>query len=79
METMFETFSVQSIGFEAAVVLNLYSYGRSTGLSVSVGHGVTQIVGVFEGYIIDSSAAKNTVITGQTCSEYFQSLLTANG
>ena len=79
METMFETFGVKSIGFETAVVLNLYSAGRSTGISVSMGHGVTQIVGVYEGCIIDSSAAKNTEITGQTCSEYFQTLLTENG
>ena len=42
-ELLFETFEVGSVRFEAQPVAGLHSSGRTTGLAVSVGHGLTQV------------------------------------
>ena len=64
LEYMFESFNVKSVAFSVKPVLNVYCSGRMTGLSVSLGHGVTQILAIYEGWIIQDSAVRNTDITG---------------
>ncbi|XP_072904658.1 actin-like protein 7B [Hemitrygon akajei] len=49
-EILFETFSIPAMHVAYQSVLSLYSYGRTTGLVVECGHGVTHAVPVHEGY-----------------------------
>ena len=51
-QVMFETFSVAACHVAIPSVLSLYASGRTTGLIVESGDGVTQIVPVFEGFAI---------------------------
>lgn len=47
---MFETFNVPSFYVSIQAVLSLYSSGRTTGLVLDSGDGVTHCVPIFEGY-----------------------------
>lgn len=49
MQLMFETFSVPSIYFLSAPMSVLYSTGNTCGVVVNIGHGVIQILPVYEG------------------------------
>eukprot|EP00658_Telonema_sp_P-2_P018756 TRINITY_DN17347_c0_g1_i1.p1 TRINITY_DN17347_c0_g1~~TRINITY_DN17347_c0_g1_i1.p1 ORF type:complete len:669 (+),score=117.78 TRINITY_DN17347_c0_g1_i1:188-2194(+) len=48
-ELLFETFEVGSVRFDAQPMAGLYASGRTTGVGVSVGHGLTQVLPVFNG------------------------------
>jgi len=48
-ELLFETFEVGSLRFEAQPVAGLHASGRTTGVGVSVGSGLTQVMPVFNG------------------------------
>eukprot|EP00656_Telonema_subtile_P036964 TRINITY_DN4103_c0_g1_i1.p1 TRINITY_DN4103_c0_g1~~TRINITY_DN4103_c0_g1_i1.p1 ORF type:complete len:567 (+),score=129.40 TRINITY_DN4103_c0_g1_i1:137-1837(+) len=48
-ELLFETFEVGSVRFDAQPMAGLYASGRTTGVGVSVGHGLTQVLNVFNG------------------------------
>ena len=50
-EVMFETFLVPKIYVNIQAILSLYSTGRTTGLVLDSGDGVTHIVPVYEGMI----------------------------
>lgn len=47
---MFETFRVPAFYLSIQAVLSLYSSGRTTGLVLDAGDGVTHTVPIFEGY-----------------------------
>lgn len=49
-EIMFETFKVPALYIQIPAVLSLCSSGKTTGLSVDSGDGVTHTVPVYEGY-----------------------------
>merc|ERR1719331_2831717 len=51
-EVMFEKFKVKSLAIFNTAVLSLFSTGRTRGLVVESGEGITQAVPVFEGYAI---------------------------
>ncbi len=51
-EAMFETFNVPSLFISISAVLALYSSGRTTGLVVDSGSGVTNTVPIYEGYAL---------------------------
>ncbi|KAJ1274482.1 hypothetical protein BS78_05G065100 [Paspalum vaginatum] len=51
-QIMFETFHVPAMYVAVQAVLSLYASGRTTGLLVDSGDGVTQAVPVYEGYAI---------------------------
>ena len=52
MTYMFETFNVKNSYVAIQAVMSLYANGRSTGLVVDSGDGVTHTVPVFEGFSI---------------------------
>lgn len=58
MEVMFERFKVKSLGIFNTAVLSLFSTGRTRGLVVESGEGITQAVPVFEGYAIPHAIFK---------------------
>ena len=47
---MFETFNVPSMYVQIQAILSLYSGGRTTGIVVDSGDGVSHTVPVFDGY-----------------------------
>merc|ERR1719337_762172 len=61
MEVMFEKFKVKSLGIFNTAVLSLFSTGRTRGLVVETGEGLTQAVPVFEGYAIPHAIFKMEV------------------
>merc|ERR1711918_85837 len=61
VQIMFETFEVQNIYVAIQAVMSLYSAGRTTGLVVDSGDGVTHTVPVFEGFQIPHAVKKNFV------------------
>merc|ERR1712205_191879 len=63
-EVMFEKFKVRSLAIFNSAVLALFSTGRTRGLVVESGEGVTHAVPIFEGYAIPHAIFK-TEIAGQ--------------
>lgn len=51
-EIMFETFNVGAVNFGISSVLSLYSTGRTTGVSVDIGDGVSTVACVYEGFAL---------------------------
>mmetsp|Transcript_60788 Transcript_60788/g.144828 ORF Transcript_60788/g.144828 Transcript_60788/m.144828 type:complete len:401 (-) Transcript_60788:129-1331(-) len=60
-EVMFEKFKVKALAIFNTAVLSLYSTGRTRGLVVESGEGLTQAVPVFEGYAIPHAIFKMEV------------------
>lgn len=59
-------------------MLSLYSNGRTTGLVVDSGDGVTHTVPVYEGFSIPHAVKKN-YIAGRVITEHLVNLLIADG
>lgn len=60
-DIMFEKFKVKSLAIFNSAVLSLFSTGRTRGLVVESGEGITQAVPVFEGYAIPHAIFKMEV------------------
>lgn len=73
-EVMFEKFKVRSLAIMNSAVLALFSTGRTRGLVVESGEGVTQAVPVFEGYAIPHAIFK-TEIAGQDITAKMQEMM----
>jgi actin-related protein len=56
---MFEKFNVPAFYLAIQAVLSLYSSGRTTGVVLDAGDGVTHTVPVFEGYAIPHAIERN--------------------
>jgi len=77
-QIMFETFQVRGLYVAIQAVMSLYSNGRTTGLVVDSGDGVTHTVPVFEGFSIPHAVEKNT-IAGREVTAYFVKILSDDG
>jgi len=68
-EVMFETLRAKSLAIFNSAVLSLFSTGRTRGLVVESGEGLTQAVPIFEGYAIPHAIFKMKVAGGDitTC------------
>ncbi|XP_036595350.1 actin-like protein 7B [Trichosurus vulpecula] len=51
-ELMFETFSIPAMHIASQSLLSIYSYGKTSGLVVESGHGVSHVVPISEGDIM---------------------------
>lgn len=71
---MFETFDVQNMYIAIQAVMSLYSAGRTTGLVVDSGDGVTHTVPVFEGFSLPHAVEKME-IAGRVLTNWMQKLL----
>ena len=49
-QIMFETFSVPGVYFSIPAVLSLYASGRTTGIVLDSGDGVSHVVPIYEGF-----------------------------
>ena len=77
-EIMFETFNVHSYYLAIQAVLSLYSSGRTTGLVLDAGDGVTHTVPIYEGYALPHAIERND-LAGRDLSNYMFTLLNEIG
>ncbi len=77
-EIMFETFSVPSFYLAIQAVLSLYSSGKTTGLVLDAGDGVTHTVPIYEGYALPHAIERND-LAGRDLTEYLKKLLNEEG
>jgi actin len=78
IQLQFETFNVPSFYVALSGLLSLYSYGRTTGVALEVGDGVTQVVPVYEGYVCPHATARLD-LGGRDVSVFLQKILNERG
>nr|POF01285.1 actin-like protein [Quercus suber] len=77
-QILFETFNVPALYTSIQAVLSLYASGRTTGIVLDAGDGVSHAVPVYEGFAIPSSIRRIDV-AGRDVTEYLQTLLRKGG
>ncbi|XP_067841012.1 uncharacterized protein [Heptranchias perlo] len=78
VEIMFEVFNVPFSYVAMQAVLALYSSGRTTGIILDSGDGVTHTVPVYEGYSLPH-AIQRLNLAGRDLTEYLKKLLKERG
>lgn len=77
-QLMFETFNVPALYISIQAVLALYSSGRTTGMVLDSGDGVTHAVPVYGGFSVPQ-AIQRVDIAGRDVTEHLQRLLRRAG
>ena len=77
-ELMFDTFNVPAMYISMQAILSLYASGRTTGIVVDSGDGVTHIVPVYEGFAIHHAIHRSD-IGGRDVTDYLRRLLRQRG
>lgn len=78
MEMLFDKFSVPATWVAIQAVMSLYSYGRTTGVVVDSGDGVTHVVPVYEGFALPH-AVQRMDLAGRDLSDYMVKILSETG
>eukprot|EP01055_Gregarina_sp_Pseudo9_P004714 Gregarina_sp_Pseudo_9__4713@NODE_490_length_2718_cov_20_892870_g462_i0_p2_GENE_NODE_490_length_2718_cov_20_892870_g462_i0NODE_490_length_2718_cov_20_892870_g462_i0_p2_ORF_typecomplete_len377_score53_91Actin/PF00022_19/3_4e91MreB_Mbl/PF06723_13/9e10PilM_2/PF11104_8/79PilM_2/PF11104_8/0_2_NODE_490_length_2718_cov_20_892870_g462_i015502680 len=78
IETMFDVYNCPETTLAVQGVLSLYAAGRTTGVAVEIGEGVTQILPAIEGNAY-REAVRRVDCGGQELTMYLQKLLCNNG
>ena len=73
-QIMFEAFNVPAMYIEIQGKLSLYSSGRSTGIVVESGDGVTQTSPIYDGYFLPHASSK-VYIAGRDLTNFLAKLL----
>ncbi|RKP19220.1 Actin/actin-like protein [Rozella allomycis CSF55] len=77
-QVFFETFNVPAMYMSIQAVLSLYASGRTTGVVVDIGDGVSHVVPIYEGYTIPQ-AIQRADIAGRDVTRHLQYLLRKSG
>lgn len=77
-QVMFETFGVQSLQVSMSGVCALYASGRTTGVVLDCGDGVSHTVPIYEGFAIPNAIQK-IFLAGRDLTEYLTEILRDKG
>eukprot|EP00117_Sycon_ciliatum_P019012 scpid75680/ scgid3674/ Actin len=77
-ELLVERYNVPAILACASPILTLYASGRTTGLAMDWGHGVTSVIPIYEGHIIPNGK-RRVDFGGADLTAYLADLLSAKG
>lgn len=77
-EIFFDTFNVPALYVQVQAVLSLYASGKTTGIVLDSGDGVTCAVPVYEGFALPHAIQRSN-IAGRDVTDYLQLLLQRRG